>query len=275
MLELGAPPLTPAERIERAKQLTAAHLWDEAVAELALVPTTARRRSRASATTGSAPRCSRCGGATAMPAKLLLGVYPKHGRHRRRGDVPRRARAVACRQGRRRDRLVPQGRRRVSAHGVRPGGAVPRRAGSSSIAARYKEAIAPLEESLAKYPTIEVGRRRAVVPRHVALLPRRVGRRRASSSTRSRSAAARSRAARAATGSRASTSGSATTRRAIAGYRETITQLSVLVVRAARARAARRSSASKLGPFGDRRRRRRSGPKLAADRRRGARERRR
>ena len=47
--------------------------------------------------------------------KLLLGVYPKLGDSRGRGDVPRRARAVARRSRRRRDRLVPQGRRDVSA----------------------------------------------------------------------------------------------------------------------------------------------------------------
>lgn len=38
LVELGAPPLTVTDRIERAKQLTAAHLWDEAVAELSLLP---------------------------------------------------------------------------------------------------------------------------------------------------------------------------------------------------------------------------------------------
>ena len=38
MLALGGAPLGPADRIARAKQLTAAHLWDQAIAELALVP---------------------------------------------------------------------------------------------------------------------------------------------------------------------------------------------------------------------------------------------
>ncbi len=35
--ELGGAPITAQERIERAKQLQAAHLWDEAVAELSLL----------------------------------------------------------------------------------------------------------------------------------------------------------------------------------------------------------------------------------------------
>jgi soluble lytic murein transglycosylase len=38
MLALGGVPLTDAERITRAQHLQDAHLWDEAVAELALVP---------------------------------------------------------------------------------------------------------------------------------------------------------------------------------------------------------------------------------------------
>ncbi len=37
MLALGGVPLTGAERVARAEQLTAAHLWDQAVVELALV----------------------------------------------------------------------------------------------------------------------------------------------------------------------------------------------------------------------------------------------
>ena len=37
LVELGDPALTPADRIERAKHLSDAHLWDEAVAELSLI----------------------------------------------------------------------------------------------------------------------------------------------------------------------------------------------------------------------------------------------
>ncbi len=37
LVEKGAPPLTAAERIERARNLTDAHLWDEAVAEFSLL----------------------------------------------------------------------------------------------------------------------------------------------------------------------------------------------------------------------------------------------
>ena len=38
LAELGAPPLTNADRIERAKHLSDAHLWDEAISEFSLLP---------------------------------------------------------------------------------------------------------------------------------------------------------------------------------------------------------------------------------------------
>lgn len=38
LAELGAPPLTNADRLERAKKLSDAHLWDEAIAEFSLLP---------------------------------------------------------------------------------------------------------------------------------------------------------------------------------------------------------------------------------------------
>jgi soluble lytic murein transglycosylase len=37
LAELGAPPLTASERVERARHLSDAHLWDEAVVELSLI----------------------------------------------------------------------------------------------------------------------------------------------------------------------------------------------------------------------------------------------
>ena len=67
--------------------------------------------------------------------ELLLGVYKDMGGVGRRGDVPRRARAVARRSGRRGDRLVPQGRRRVPAAPRGPQRRSSSRAGSSSTAA--------------------------------------------------------------------------------------------------------------------------------------------
>ena len=72
-----ATPLTPPERLERAKRLTVAHLWDEAVAELALVEPTGdlvRLRDYWLGITLFKMR-RRYGDA----GKLLLGVYPTMG----------------------------------------------------------------------------------------------------------------------------------------------------------------------------------------------------
>ncbi|MGN6109342.1 MAG: transglycosylase SLT domain-containing protein [Kofleriaceae bacterium] len=79
LIELRAAPLSPAERIERAKQLTAAHLWDDAVAELSLLggdqpEELARQRDYWLGTTLFKMR-RRYGDAGA----LLLGVHSKLG----------------------------------------------------------------------------------------------------------------------------------------------------------------------------------------------------
>jgi soluble lytic murein transglycosylase len=79
LAERGAPALSASERIERAKNLTYAHLWDEAVAELALlgdgVPADiARQRDYWLGTTLYKMR-RRYGDAS----KLLLGVYAQLG----------------------------------------------------------------------------------------------------------------------------------------------------------------------------------------------------
>lgn len=80
LLELGGAPLSADERLARAKQLTAAHDWDEAIAELALIPATgisdtlANQRDYWTGKTLFSMR-RRYGDA----AKLLLGVYDKLG----------------------------------------------------------------------------------------------------------------------------------------------------------------------------------------------------
>ncbi len=78
MRELGGPALSPEDRLARAKMLTAAHLWDPSIAELALIPQTgisaslAHQRDYWLGTTLFQMR-RRYGDA----AKLLLGVYEK------------------------------------------------------------------------------------------------------------------------------------------------------------------------------------------------------
>jgi soluble lytic murein transglycosylase len=67
--ELGAPPITPSERIERSKQLQAAHLWDEAVSELSLLDASRERDYWLGTTLFKMRR------RYADAGKLLLGVY--------------------------------------------------------------------------------------------------------------------------------------------------------------------------------------------------------
>jgi soluble lytic murein transglycosylase len=77
--ELGGEPFSPADRIARARKLTAGHDWDEAVAELALIPDSsdlpaalANQRAYWLGTTLFQMRRRYADAAT-----LLLGVYQK------------------------------------------------------------------------------------------------------------------------------------------------------------------------------------------------------
>jgi soluble lytic murein transglycosylase len=150
MLELGGAPLSPADRITRAKNLTAAHDWDEAIAEIALVPETglsgslANQREYWLGTTLFKMR-RRYGDA----ATLLLGVYAKL-------DSPEAmfhgARALS--RADKDDEAIAWYKKVVSTY--------PRTAWAEEAQflsgwlefnrGRYKEAIAPLEGVLAKYP---------------------------------------------------------------------------------------------------------------------------
>lgn len=150
MLELGGAPLSHAERLERAKRLTAAHDWDESIAELALIPATgipaslANQRDYWTGMTLFKMR-RRYGDA----AKLLLGVYEKldsaeamfHG-----------ARALS-RVDKDDDAIVWY--RKVVAKYPRTKWAEEAQFLAGWLEfnrGRYREAISPLETSLAKYP---------------------------------------------------------------------------------------------------------------------------
>ena len=151
LAELGAPPLTIEDRLERARQLTTAHLWDEAVAELSLLPATlppgqARARDYALGLTLFKMRRR-----YADAGRLLLGVYADLG-----GDA-----AAAMFHGARAlsradqdDDAITWYRKVVAAY--------PRTSWAEEAQflsgwlefnrGRYREAIAPLERSLDKYP---------------------------------------------------------------------------------------------------------------------------
>ena len=165
-----------ADRIERAKQLTAAHLWDRRSPSSRSCPNRISDELAAQRdywtrhdAVRDAPALRRCRQAAARRLREAR-------RQGRRGDVSRRARAVAGRSRRRRDRLVPQGRRQLSAHRVCRGSAVP--VGLARVQPRPLPRSDRAARGFARaLSALEVGRRLAVVPRHVALFPRRVGRR--------------------------------------------------------------------------------------------------
>lgn len=148
---LGGPGLTASERIERAKHLSDAHLWDEAVAELsrlgdALPGDVARQRDYWLGTTLFKMR-RRYGDA----ARLLLGVYAQL------GDSAAEAMfhgARALSRADRDDEAIAWYQKVVAGY---PSTAYAQEAQFLSgwlefNRGRYREAIAPLETSLRRYP---------------------------------------------------------------------------------------------------------------------------
>ncbi|HEY0990944.1 MAG TPA: tetratricopeptide repeat protein, partial [Kofleriaceae bacterium] len=154
LAELGAPALTPAERIERARHLTDAHLWDDAVAELSsiadpLPADVARQRDYWLGITLFKMR-RRYGDA----ARLLLGVSSHPGQL---GDGAAEAMfhgARALSRADRDDEAITWYRKVVATY---PGSPYAQEAQFLSgwlefNRGRYRNAIAPLETSLARYP---------------------------------------------------------------------------------------------------------------------------
>jgi soluble lytic murein transglycosylase len=152
MLELGGAPLGPTDRIERAKQLTAMHLWDEAVAELALVPAdvpadVAYERDYWLGTTLFDMRRR-----YADAGKLLLGVYAHLGGDRAPEAMFHGARALS--RADHDDDAITWYHKVVAAY---PHTAWAQEAQFLSgwlefNRGHYGAAIAPLEDSLARYP---------------------------------------------------------------------------------------------------------------------------
>lgn len=141
--ELGAPAITPAERIDRAKQLQAAHLWDEAVSELSLLAPSTERNYWLGTTLFKMRRRYADAGA------LLLGVYKAmdsaeamfHG-----------ARALS--RADKDDEAIVWYKKVVATY---PRSAYAEEAQYLSgwlefNRGKYKETIAPLEDSLRRYP---------------------------------------------------------------------------------------------------------------------------
>ena len=150
--ERGASPLTAKERVERAKVLMIAHLWDEAIAELSVIDRGALGGELARSydywlgTTLFKMR-RRYGEA----GRLLLGVYPKLGDHAAEAMF-HGARALS--RADQDEQAIVWYRKLVTEY--------PKSVWAQEAAflagwlefnrGRYKEAIAPLEDSLKRYP---------------------------------------------------------------------------------------------------------------------------
>jgi soluble lytic murein transglycosylase len=164
----GAPALTATERIERAKHLTDAHLWDEAIVELSLIGD--RRTTGTTSTTGTTGPTRPAGPTVAQrrdywlgitlfkmrrrygdAAKLLLGVYAQL------GDAAAMAMFHGARALSRADRdaeAIAWYQKVVASY--------PRTAYAQEAQflsgwlelnrGRYQAALAPLEASLQRYP---------------------------------------------------------------------------------------------------------------------------
>ncbi|MGE0546506.1 MAG: transglycosylase SLT domain-containing protein [Kofleriaceae bacterium] len=151
LLALNAPELTLAERIERGKRLTGAHLWDEAIVELSLLPAQlpadlALQRDYWLGTTLFKMRRR-----YADAGRLLLSVYPRMGKSAAEAMF-HGARALS--RADRDDEAIDWYRKVVAAY--------PHTAWAAEAQylsgwlelnrGRYRQAIAPLEESLRRYP---------------------------------------------------------------------------------------------------------------------------
>ncbi|HEU4734546.1 MAG TPA: transglycosylase SLT domain-containing protein [Kofleriaceae bacterium] len=151
LVERDAPPLTAGERLERARHLTDAHLWDEAVAELSLIgdpvpPDIAHQRDYWLGTTLFKMRRR-----YADAGKLLLGVATQL------GDQAAEAMFHGARALSRADRdddAITWYRKVIASY---PGTAYAQEAQFLTgwlefNRGRYQDAIAPLETSIARYP---------------------------------------------------------------------------------------------------------------------------
>ncbi|MGE0867785.1 MAG: transglycosylase SLT domain-containing protein [Kofleriaceae bacterium] len=151
LVALNAPELTLAERIERGKRLTSAHLWDEAIAEFSLLPAQlppdlALQRDYWLATTLFKMRRR-----YADAGRILLSVYPRMGRSAAEAMF-HGARALS--RADRDDEAIQWYHKVVAAYPRTPWAEEAQYLSGwlELNRGRYREAIAPLEDSLRRYP---------------------------------------------------------------------------------------------------------------------------
>jgi soluble lytic murein transglycosylase len=152
LAERGAPALTARERIDRAKRLTDAHLWDEAVAEMSLIdPDTLSDSLEHQRDYWLGTTLFKMRRRYDESAELLLGVYPKMG-----GSAAEamfhgaRAKSRSDQD----DEAIAWYRKVVAAY--------PKTSWAEEAQflsgwlefnrGKYREAIGPLEDNLARYP---------------------------------------------------------------------------------------------------------------------------
>ena len=159
LAQLGAPALTASERVERARHLTDAHLWDEAVAELSLIGDSSPAGPAGPVPADVAHQRDYWLGITLFKmrrrygdaGKLLLGVYAQL------GDAAAEAMfhgARALSRADRDDEAITWYRKVVASY---PSTAYAQEAQFLTgwlefNRGNYREAIKPLEASLTRYP---------------------------------------------------------------------------------------------------------------------------
>jgi len=159
LAQLGAPALTASERVERARHLTDAHLWDEAVAELSLIGDSSPAGPAGPVPADVAHQRDYWLGITLFKmrrrygdaGKLLLGVYAQL------GDAAAEAMFHGARALSRADRdddAITWYRKVVASY---PSTAYAQEAQFLTgwlefNRGNYREAIKPLEASLTRYP---------------------------------------------------------------------------------------------------------------------------
>lgn len=151
MLALGGAPLGPADRVERARRLTALHLWDHAVAELALVPQDVADELRVQRDYWLGTTLFDMRRRYFDASKLLLGIYSRIGNAGAEAMF-RGARALS--RADRDDEAIAWYQKVVATYPRTPYAEEAQFLSGwlEFNRGRYRESIPPLESTLAKYP---------------------------------------------------------------------------------------------------------------------------
>ena len=151
MLALGGAPLGPQDRVERAQRLSALHLWDQAVAELTLIPPTVSESLAVQRDYWLGMTLFEMRRRYLDASHLLLRVYPQLGNASAEAMF-RGARALS--RADRDDDAIAWYHRVVETYPRTPYAEEAQFLSGwlEFNRGRYRQAIQPLEDALAKYP---------------------------------------------------------------------------------------------------------------------------